>query len=418
MSLVIKDADIIGKEGVRDVLIEEDKIASISGEEDGDTVLDADGKYLSPGLVNTHTHAAMNLFRGIADDMEFWDAWPDKIWPLEEKLTAEDVYWGTKLACLEMIKTGTVAFNDMYFFMESAADAIQEMGMKATLSYGLIDQGDPYKREEEIEATKRFIEFVEDMPEHIKPALGPHAPYTNTRETLEWCAEYSKKKGLPVHFHLAETRDEVEEFNQEHDLSQSEYLDDIGLLNERLIAAHCVWLEEEDHKRMAMNGVTVSHNPSSNMKLGVGKPMDYAGMQGKGVKVTLGTDSVVSNNNLDMLEEAKTAALQQKMSGDPTILPAEESLKMITEGGAKALDTGGGEIEVGKAADIILLDNDVLSTPSHDPVSNLIYSMNGSSVSDVVINGDIVMRDRVVKGEEEILKKSEERAKKLVEKGG
>lgn len=413
MSLVIKGCKLLGREGFCDVMIDGEKIVGISEREDGEEVIEARGKYLIPGFVNTHTHAAMSLMRGYADDLPLQTWLSGHIWPLEGKLTDEDVYWGTKLACLEMIKTGTVAFNDMYFYMESAADAICDMGMKATLAYGLIDLGDQDKLEEEKAKTQRFIEEIEGKP-NIKSALGPHAVYTVSEEGLAWCGRISKKKDIPVHMHLAETRKEMDDFKKEHDVSITEYLDDVDLLNDRLIAAHCVWLEEEDIEDIANASAIVSHNPVSNMKLGVGKPMDYTTMRSKDVTVTLGTDGCASNNNLDILESVKIATLQQKLSGDPTVLPAVDAYGMITLSGASALGTGGGTIEEGKAADMILVEKGVCGVPGHNPISDIIYSLNGSNVTHTIINGRIIMKDRYVKDEEEILKKATEVAARLV----
>ncbi len=415
MGLAVKNAKLIDREGKRDVLIQEGKIKSISKEEDAERTIDASGKYLSPGFFNTHTHAAMSLFRGVADDKDFWDAWPNVVWPLEENLSAEDVYWGTKIACLEMIKTGTVAFNDMYFFMESALDAVEEMGMKAVLSYGLIDQNDPGKLEEEIETTKRFVEYAESS-DLVKPAIGPHAVYTLSREGLEWAADFAEKKDLLANIHVAETKKERDDFKEEHDISFTEYLDEVGLLNDRLITAHSVWLEEKDYELLAKKNAVVSHNPSSNMKLGVGKPMDYEAMTDSDVEVTLATDGCVSNNNLDMLEEAKIAALQQKMPGDATLMDAEECYDMMTMKGAEALNFDSGKMEEGKAADLILIDPGIKGVPTHDIRSNLIYSMDGSSVTDVIIDGNVVMKDRKVEGEKEMIKNATDRAKALVSK--
>jgi len=413
MSLVIKNADIIGKDGIYDVLIEDGKIISISEDEDGDEVLDAEGKYLSPGFVNTHTHAAMSLLRGYADDMPLQRWLQEKIWPVEGRLNEDYVYWGTKLACLEMIKTGTVAFNDMYFFMESTAKAVNEMGMKAVLSYGMIDLGDEEKRSSEIEKTEEFLEDMEQYSS-IQPALGPHAIYTVSKELLGWCAKRSADDDLLVNLHVAETEKELKDFKQEQDVSISEYLKEVGLLNERLIAAHSVWLEDEDFVNLGQNKVTVSHNPTSNMKLGVGKPMGHSRLKENDVKITLGTDGCASNNNLDMLEEAKIAAIQQKMPGYPTRLPAREAYEMITKNGAEALKTGGGAVKEGKTADLILIEKNVSSVPGHNPVSDMIYSMSGSDVTDVIIDGKIVMRNRYVDGEEEIMKTAKSKAMELV----
>ncbi len=413
MSLVIKNADIIGKDGIWDVLIEDGKIRSISEDEDGDEILDAEGKYLSPGFVNTHTHAAMSLLRGYADDMPLQKWLEEEIWPVEGRLNEDYVYWGTKLACLEMIKTGTVAFNDMYFFMESTAKAVNEMGMKAVLSYGMIDLGDEEKRISEIEKTEDFIEDLERY-ENIQPALGPHAVYTASKEMLEWCAEKSVNDDLLVNLHLAETEKELKDFKQDHDISLTGYLKEVGLLNERLIAAHSVWLEDEDFEKLGQNKITVIHNPTSNMKLGVGKPMNYSKLKENDVKVTIGTDGCASNNNLDMLEEAKIAAVQQKMPGYPTRLPAEEAYEMITKHGAEALKTGGGVVKEGKAADLILIEKSVTSIPGHNPVSDIIYSMSGYDVTDVIIDGNIVMRNGYVDGEEEIMRTAKSKAMELV----
>ncbi|MFW5952901.1 MAG: amidohydrolase [Candidatus Natronoplasma sp.] len=415
MSIAIKNAEIIGEEGKKDVFIDEAEIKRIGQVEDAEKVIDADGKYLSPGFFNTHTHAAMSLFRGVADDRDFWDAWPNIVWPLEENLTEEDVYWGTKLACLEMIKTGTVAFNDMYFFMESALDAVEEMGMKAVLSYGLIDQNDPEKLEREKEATRKIVDYAEKS-ELVEPAVGPHSVYTLSEEGLQWSADFADKNDLIIHTHLAETKKERDDFKEEHDVSFTEYLDGFGLLNERTIAAHCVWLEEKDYELLAKRGAVASHNPSSNMKLGVGKPMDYKAMKEYRAKVTLATDGCVSNNNLDMLEEAKIAALQQKMSGDATLLSADEAYQMLTEKGAEAMGINSGRIEEGRPADLILVEKDVKAMPDHNPKSNLIYSMSGNSVTEAIIDGNLVMNDRKVEGEEKIIKKANEIGRKLVSK--
>ncbi|MFO7990911.1 MAG: amidohydrolase [Thermoplasmata archaeon] len=414
-NLVIRAVKIPGREGTWDVKVENGLISRISREEDGEEVIHGGGKYLIPGLVNTHTHAAMVLFRGYADDLPL-DKWlREEIWPLEGNLTEDDIYWGTKLACLEMIKSGTVAFNDMYFFMERAADAVEEMGMKATLSYGFIDLGDEEKRQSEIEKTEDLVDYLKGK-KNISAALGPHSPYTVSREGLEWVTEYAEKEDISVHFHLAETEEEIKDFRKEHDESITEYLDDIGILNERMTAAHCVWLSSDDIELLGERGVTVSHNPSSNMKLGVGKPMPYGAMIENGVRVTLGTDGCASNNNLDMIEEIKIAALQQKVFGEPTLMPAEEAYEMITKKGSEALGTGGGLIKEGMAADLVAIDRGVQGVPTHNFVSDLIYSLNGSCVNDVVIDGKVVMRDRSIEGEDEIIKNACERARELVAK--
>ncbi len=402
MSIVIKDCGIIGRDGEWDVTIKDGKIDEIGKSLHGKESLNGKGKYLSPGFVNTHTHAAMTLLRGYADDLPL-DRWlQEKIWPLESKLAAEDVYWGTKLACLEMIKSGTVAFNDMYFFMDSAAQAVEDMGMKATLCYGFLDMGDKDKLEKEKDTSLEFIQKAEDM-DNINPALGPHAVYTVSEEGLKWCAGISKKKNIPIHIHLAETQKEVKE--QE---GVVRYLDTLDLLTRRTMAAHCVWLKDHEIELLGKRGVVVSHCPTSNMKLGVGKPMNYRAMRDAGVVTTLGTDGCASNNNLDMMEEGKVAAILHKMEGDTTLLPAEEAYGMMIK---DSLNTGGGAVEEGKSADLILIKKGV---PDHRPVSDIVYSLNGCSVTDTIVNGKVLMRDRYVEGEEEILQKASYHARKLV----
>ncbi|MFO8109375.1 MAG: amidohydrolase [Thermoplasmata archaeon] len=407
MSLVIKNCSMIDEEGEWDVKIKDGEIAEIGEELYGSQELEGKGKYLSPGMVNTHTHGAMTLLRGYADDLPLDEWLQDKIWPLESKLTAEDVYWGTKLACLEMIKSGTVAFNDMYFFMESAARAVEDMGMKATLSYGFIDMGDKDKLEKEKQETLDFIDKLKDV-KNVRPALGPHATYTVSREGLQWCAEISRKKNIPIHIHLAETEKEIKDHKKEHGVSVTEYLDRLDVLTENTTAAHCVWLNKQDIERLAQRDVVVSHCPISNMKLGVGKAMDYRAMKNAGVRITLGTDGCASNNNLDMFEEVKAAALLHKLEGDTTLLPAEEAYQMATR---DSLNTGGGAVEVGKSADLILIKKGV---PDHDIISDMVYLFSGYSVTDTIVDGRVLMRDRRVEGEELIKEKAYYHARKLV----
>ncbi len=403
MSILIKECSIIGREGEWDVRIKDGKIDEIGESLDGDDILDGKGKYLSPGFINTHTHAAMTLLRGYADDLPL-DKWlNEKIWPLEGKLTAEDVYWGTKLACLDMIKSGTVAFNDMYFFMDSAAQAVEDMGMKATLCYGFLDMGDEDKLEKEKDSTLKFIKDLEGM-DNIKPAVGPHSVYTVSQEGLQWCSELSEKMDIPIHIHIAETEKEINDMEG----SVVEHLDRMGLLNKRTIAAHCVWLNKAEIDILAKENVVVSHCPVSNMKLGVGKPMDYRSMREAGVFMSLGTDGCASNNNLDMFEEAKIAAILHKMKGDTTLLPAKETYEMMIR---DTLHTGGGAVEEGKSADLILIQKGV---PDHQPISDIVYTLNGCAVTDTIIDGEVLMRDREVEGEEEILNKASYHANKLV----
>ncbi|MGA2933584.1 MAG: amidohydrolase [Methanomicrobiales archaeon] len=417
-------------EGVRhrgrtvDVYIDgEGRIAAIGREagrrsgREAETRIDGRGQVLIHSLVNTHTHAAMTLMRGYADDMPLQEWLTTKIWPLEAHLTGEDIYWGTKLACLEMIRTGTLAFNDMYFFMEEAARAVGEMGLRATLAYGFIDLGDEGRREKEIRATERLVSVVKGMANpRIRPAVGPHAVYTVSPEGLRWCADFSREEGISIHTHLAETEQEVRDCVKMHGKRPVAHLDTCGCLTERTVAAHCCWLDRPECTLLAARGTSASHNPTSNMKLAVNRAMPYPWMKEAGVNVTLGTDGCASNNSLDMFGAMKDAALLQKFAwNNQTVLPAPEVLHMATEAGARALGIHAGRIEVGAPADLVLIS---LAKPQMTPLfseeSNLVYSAAGSAVDTVICDGRILMLHGVVPGEEEILSRASKAAAALV----
>ncbi len=412
MSILIRNVLLDKKE--TNIYIEGNIIQEIGKKTEANHVIDGKNKAIIPGMVNTHTHAAMCLFRGYADDMKLDEWLQNKIWPLESKLRGDDVYWGTKLACLEMIKTGTTTFNDMYFFMESAAKAVDEMGMRAVLSYGFIDLFNDEKREKEIKKTKETIKNIENMHnDRIKPALGPHAVYTVSEEALRWVKNYADEKGLLVHFHLSETKKENIDFIKKHNKRPVKYLDEIGFLDKKLIAAHCIWLNDDDINLLEKHNVKISYNPTSNMKLASGV-MNYQKM--KKLSLSLGTDGCASNNNLDMFEEMKIGSLLQKSYfNDETIMPAKEIFSIATENGAKTLGFNAGGIEEGKLADVLLIDlKRPGMTPNHNLISNLVYSGNGSVVDTTICNGKILMENRKVKGEEEILEKGKKVAEDLI----
>lgn len=412
MSILIKNVLLDKKE--TNVYIEDNIIQEIGKKTEADYVINGKNKAVIPGMVNTHTHAAMCLFRGYADDMKLDEWLQNKIWPLESKLRADDVYLGTKVACLEMIKTGTTTFNDMYFFMESAAKAVDETGLRAVLSYGFIDLFNDEKREKEIKKTKETIRNIENMHnDRIKPALGPHAVYTVSEEALRWIKNYADEKSLLVHFHLAETKKENNDFIKKHNKRPVKYLDELGFLDKKLIAAHCIWLNDDDINLLEKHNVKISYNPTSNMKLASGV-MNYQKM--KKLIISLGTDGCASNNNLDMFEEMKIGSLLQKSYfNDETIMPAKEIFSIATENGAKAIGFNAGKIEKGKLADVLLIDlKRAELTPNHNLISNLVYSGNGSVVDTTICNGKILMENRKVKGEEEILEKGKKVALDLI----
>jgi len=384
---------------------------------DADIVIDGSDRIAVPGFVNTHTHAAMSLLRGYADDMVLQDWLSQKIWPLEAHLTGDDVYAGTKLACLEMIKSGTVAFNDMYFFMDRAAAAVDEMGMRATLAYGFIDLGMEEKREAEIKATETLVAHVRSLDNpRIRAAVGPHSVYTVSPEGLTWCAEYAKEQGIGIHVHLSETEKEVVDCVARFGKRPAVHLDDCGCLTPRTVAAHCCWLDEAECRLLGKRGVSASHNPASNMKLAVNRAMPYHWLKQHGANVALGTDGCASNNNLDLMEEMKFAALLQKFAwNSPTLLSAGEAVAMATTAGARALGTGPGTLIVGAPADIILLDSRaVCNTPLHHADSNAVYACNGGAVMTVLCQGRVLMHEREVAGEEEIVREAAAAAQALV----
>ncbi|QSZ66662.1 amidohydrolase [Methanofollis aquaemaris] len=404
--VLVRDVEVQGRRV--NITIEGGRFAAIGEDAGGeaDVVIDGRGAVAIPGLYNTHTHAAMTLLRGYADDMILQEWLSEKIWPLEAHLTGEDVYWGTQLACLEMIRSGTVGFNDMYFFMEDAARAVETMGIKAQLSYGFIDLFDEEKREKEIKATKALASSIQAMNNpRIKAAVGPHSVYTVSEEGLSWCAEFSRQQDINIHVHLAETEKEVTDCVAKTGVRPTQVLDRCGLLTPRTVAAHCCWLDSDDCALLGDRGVFASHNPASNMKLAVGRAMPYGLLKERGAGLCLGTDGCSSNNNLDMFEEMKFAALLQKFFWhSPTILPAGEALQMATANGAAALGFEGGQLEVGAPADLVLLDRRAAcNTPLYNPTSNAVYACNGGAVTTVLCDGRVLMQDRVVPGEAEVL---------------
>lgn len=407
MSILIKN--VFHKKETTNIYIEDNIIKEIDCKNiEADQIIDGKDKAVIPGLINTHTHAAMTLFRGYADDMELHEWLIKKIWPIEARLTEKEVYWGTKLACLEMIKSGTTCFNDMYFYGGSAAKAVEEMGIRGVISEVFFDMFDMDIREKGIKKTKKGIERLRQFKSgRIIPALGPHAIYTVSKEGLQLIKELANEENLMIHFHLGETRKENEDCYKQNGKRPVPYLEDIGFLGENLIAAHCSWMIINEIKTLAKNRVKISHNPVSNMKLATGGVMPYSEMKDNNLIISLGTDGCASNNNLDMFESMKFATLMQKSHRwDQTVMPAHEVYDMATINGAKALGLNAGVIEEEKLADILLIDlKKAEMTPNHDLISNLVYSANGSCVDTMICDGKILMENRKVEGEEELLEK-------------
>jgi len=409
-----------------DIIIDEKgmitSIGEMAGKEwkgDEEFQIDGNGALALPGLINTHTHAAMSLLRGYADDMILQDWLSQKIWPLEAHLKPEDIYWGTKLACIEMIRSGTTAFNDMYFMMDQAAKAVDETGIRAQLSYGFIDLFSAEKREAECKATENLAAHVKSLNNpRITAAVGPHAIYTVSPEGLKWCAEFAQTEKIGIHIHLSETEKEVTDCMAAHGKRPAAHLDACGILTPRTVAAHCCWLDEAECQLLGKRGVSAAHNPASNMKLATNRAMPYSRLREAGANPCLGTDGCASNNNLDMFEEVKIAALLQKFSwNNPTVLPAPEALAMATANGAKALGLPTGRLVAGTPADIILVSNrDACNIPLHNATSNLVYSYNGGSVETTICNGRVLMLDRGIPDESYVLNGAAEAAIALVER--
>ncbi|MCQ8904105.1 MAG: amidohydrolase family protein [Methanothermobacter sp.] len=405
-SILITGTEILDARGVRrgSVLIEDNRIADVSNTlspGDADTVIDGTGKLLIPGLVNTHTHLSMTLFRGIADDLPL-DRWlNDHIWPAEARLNGDYCYAGALLGCIEMIRSGTTSFNDMYFYMDHVARAVEEAGLRCVISHGMIDLGDTEKMRAELMESRRIIKECHGMADgRIMVALGPHSPYTCSEELLKKTATLACENDLMIHIHVSETDNEVSEVSRSHGMTPVEYLDETGLLGPQTVAAHCVWLKERDMDILAERDVKVSHNPTSNMKLASGvSPVTR--LLKRGVNVSLGTDGAASNNNLDMFQEMKTASLLQKVNlGDPTALPAIEVFSMATVNGARALGIDAGLIAPGKLADIVILNTRRPHlTPWRNPESHTVYAASGADVDTVICDGRILLRE----GELEVL---------------
>jgi len=301
--------------------------------------------------------------------------------------------------------------------MEDAARAVAEMGIRAVLSHGFIDLGIPEKREAECRATERLVSFVRSLGNpRIRAAAGPHAPYTVSEEGLRWCAEFAKEREIGIHIHVSETEKEVNDSVAQHEKRPVAVLDECGILTPRTVAAHCCWLDEPECRLFAQRGVHASHNPASNMKLATGRALPYQHLAAAGANICLGTDGCASNNNLDMFEAMKTASLLQKFFwNDPTLLSAPEAFIMATSAGARALGCGTGMLTAGAPADLILVAaGTACNTPMHNPVSNIVYSCNGSAVETVLCNGKVLMLEHEVPHEQEILLGSREAASGLV----
>lgn len=424
MNILVKGASVLQPDyttKVADIAITDDKIVAVGEVPAGfvaDNTINGKDKFAVPGFVNTHTHASMTLLRSYADDLALMDWLNNHIWPVEAKMVEKDIRVGGELAVLEMIKSGTTAFLDMYGpYLESVIDVTAKAGIRGVFSRGPIGfiPGQDKVLDENVTMYKNYNGTADGR---ITVAMGVHAPYTCPPEFCEKAAGLAKDNGMHMHIHMSETQDEINQMQEKYGKRPFKYIEETGLFDVPAIAAHCVWLDDEDFAIMKKHNIAVAHNPASNMKLASGiAPVPR--MLKEGITVGLGTDGTSSNNNLDMLEEIRLAAILHKVNElDPLSVPAAEALKMGTETGAKAIwldDTG--VIAPGKKADIVLYDlNRPEWCPHHNLVSLLVYSASSASADTMICNGKVIMEKGKVltMDEERILHEAQEAAMALV----
>ena len=392
---VIPDGAIVVK---GDRIVAVGPTADIAGQFEARTTIDLRGQIALPGLINTHTHAPMVLYRGLADDLALMDWLQKYIFPAEKATVSPDfVRVGTRLAALEMIQSGTTTFADMYYFEDDIADATRDAGLRAVLGQSVImfPVADAPTPKDGLARAEAFItKWKNDAL--ITPAVAPHAPYTLDGPTLQAARALASAHGVPLLIHLAETQEEIKIVNDAHKQSPAQYLDGLGIWNGRSLAAHAVWLDDRDMTMLATRGVGLAHNPESNMKLASGVA-DVPAWIERGIRAGLGTDGAASNNDLDMFEAMRMAALLQKVTRhDPRALPARQALELATRRGAEALGLADriGSLEQGKQADIITVGlEDARDTPMFDPISHLVYVARGGDVRNTIVAGRVLMRD-------------------------
>lgn len=362
-------------------------------------LINANGKIIIPGFINAHTHLPMAMYRGIADDLPLHTWLEDHIWPAEAKHTNENnVRKATRLGLAEMIKTGTTTFADMYFFVDAIADETEKAGMRAVMGEAILDfPTNSYKKTTEALSKAENLVIKLQNNELIEPAFIFHSTYTVQKDTLLKINALAKKHKVRLFTHASETQDEVKMVTKEQGKTPIEYLSDLNILETGVTAAHCVWASNSDQDILKQHNASVAHCPSSNLKLGSGiAPIPQ--MLKKGINVAIGTDGCASNNNLDMVEEMRLTALLHKGNNlDATVVPAQEALKMATINGAKALglDEKIGSLEIGKQADLLIIDTkQTFMNPIYDYYSAIVYSMNSSCIESVIVNGKALMENR------------------------
>ncbi len=424
MSLRIEHAILHGEPHT--ILVEGGTISRIEAERSregtpppANRVIDAGGLHLFPSLRNGHTHVAMVLLRGYGEDLPLMEWLQTRIWPAEGRMTPEDVYRGARLGMLEMIRGGTTFLNEMYWPREPIVRAAREMGLRALVAAPLMDIGDPAFLGAMKGAMTEALEEARtsDPSGLVGLTLAPHAIYTVSIPDLEWIAGMASDHGLLVHTHLSETGGEVERCLAEHGVRPAHLLARVGLVGPHLVAAHGQFLDPSELELLGSAGATIVTNPVSNLKLATGGIFPWREARAAGVRVVIGTDGAASNNNLDLLEELKVAALLEKhRTADATVLNAREALAMATTEAAQAFGLGTGRVEEGAPADLILVDLSAAATqPIHDPVSTLLYAANASHVHTTICDGKVLMYDRKVEvcDDEEVLREAAESARRI-----
>jgi 5-methylthioadenosine/S-adenosylhomocysteine deaminase len=410
------------------IAIQGNRIISVGNKNDSERyslsaaeIIDASHSLILPGLINCHTHAAMSCFRGLADDLNLHEWLNQYIFPAEEAFVTEEmVYFGTLLSCIEMVRSGTTTFCDGYFFEAEAARAAHGIGMRGIMGEGIFDLPTPDLKNprENIRDAERFIgEWLGD--DLITPTLFCHSLYTCSADTLKKAKEVTRRFNLPLLIHLSETEEEVRESLKQFGKRPVVYLEKLGVLDERLIASHVVWVDDEEITLLQKRMAKVVHNPESNMKLASGVAPVPAFLS-RGIAVGLGTDGCASNNDLDLFREMGMAArLHKVMANDPTVLDARTALTLTTINGAKVLGIDDiGSLEQGKKADLIIIDLDKPHlVPLYNPCSHLVYAASGADVTTTIINGKIIMRDKIILtvDEEEVMREVRKIAKRVEE---
>ena len=406
-------ADIL----IRDKFIESvtDHASVLRNEPAADRVVDCSRFCAIPGLVNAHTHAAMTLVRGVGKGLPL-QKWLELIWSIEANLDPESVYWGTRLAILEMFKCGVTTFNDMYWYLPNARAAVEDSGARALLNYVMLDGGDEEKKMRQREECLRIAGMSESWSDRVGFGVTIHADYTVCEDNMVWAGRMAEEFGTKLHVHISETEKEVRDDLDKFGMTPVQYFDSLGLINTNFIGAHGLWLTDEDIEILGSRGASIVHNINSNLVLSSGYKFKYNELRDAGVNVCIGTDGCASSDNQDVRESMKTMLLLQRAwRNDPQAMPLNELMDIATVNGARALGINAGRLEAGALADIALIDMHRSEfVPDINFLSNFILAANSSCVDTVICDGQIVMEGRKVAGEDEVLEKAGEQAMKLM----